>query len=433
MRSFFSRGFTLIELLVVVAIIAVLAAILFPVFAKAREKARQTNCMNNQRQLATSILIYVQDHDELLPLSGSVWSDINALPAILICPTAGKKLPIAYKYDGVIAGHSIGDATYIADPTKTYFTVDCDSAGHAAFRHSDQFVVSYADGHVALTNSLTVGPCPDSPLASFTFNSVQSTNQIGSDYATNTAFLLTMYDGNGNPANRLGASGTGVSGLPGDNCFNNYINCGFGSSAGGSVRGRCQTAAPVSALSGLISFTVTCWVRYPVGTLPTIGTSMPRFVDCNDNNYKGFEFRGAGSIAGALDITDRNSLGPNSNGSYDDNVGSINLSALSDHQWHFYAVTWNTGGSQGPCWYTALKTGNFTIDQLGIPNGQGHTTQLSTVPLCIGNGLGGDGLIDRPMDTWIDDVHIFGSTSDGSGALTAAQLSDIRDYDVNPF
>lgn len=54
------RGFTLIELLVVIAIIAILAAILFPVFAKAREKARQTTCSNNQRQLAVAILMATQ-------------------------------------------------------------------------------------------------------------------------------------------------------------------------------------------------------------------------------------------------------------------------------------------------------------------------------------------------------------------------------------
>ena len=58
------RGFTLIELLVVIAIIAILAAILFPVFAKAREKARQTSCLNNVKQLTLGALMYNQDYDE---------------------------------------------------------------------------------------------------------------------------------------------------------------------------------------------------------------------------------------------------------------------------------------------------------------------------------------------------------------------------------
>jgi len=62
-------GFTLIELLVVIAIIAILAAILFPVFATAREKARQTSCASNARQLATGLLTYSQDYDELFALA----------------------------------------------------------------------------------------------------------------------------------------------------------------------------------------------------------------------------------------------------------------------------------------------------------------------------------------------------------------------------
>lgn len=60
-------GFTLIELLVVIAIIAILAAILFPVFAKAREKARQISCLSNEKQLGLAILQYVQDSDEIYP------------------------------------------------------------------------------------------------------------------------------------------------------------------------------------------------------------------------------------------------------------------------------------------------------------------------------------------------------------------------------
>jgi len=57
-------GFTLIELLVVIAIIAILAAILFPVFAKAREKARTATCGSNCKQIGLGILQYVQDYDE---------------------------------------------------------------------------------------------------------------------------------------------------------------------------------------------------------------------------------------------------------------------------------------------------------------------------------------------------------------------------------
>ena len=61
------KGFTLIELLVVIAIIAILAAILFPVFARAREKARQTSCLSNVKQLALGVHMYCQDFDEAVP------------------------------------------------------------------------------------------------------------------------------------------------------------------------------------------------------------------------------------------------------------------------------------------------------------------------------------------------------------------------------
>jgi prepilin-type N-terminal cleavage/methylation domain-containing protein/prepilin-type processing-associated H-X9-DG protein len=66
-RSRSRAGFTLIELLVVIAIIAILAAILFPVFAKAREKARQASCASNEKQLGIALISYTQDYDEKFP------------------------------------------------------------------------------------------------------------------------------------------------------------------------------------------------------------------------------------------------------------------------------------------------------------------------------------------------------------------------------
>ncbi len=87
------RGFTLIELLVVIAIIAILAAILFPVFARARERARQTSCLNNVRQIMTAMMMYQQDYDEILimryydveesPGSGNWVARINWFQAIM--------------------------------------------------------------------------------------------------------------------------------------------------------------------------------------------------------------------------------------------------------------------------------------------------------------------------------------------------------------
>ena len=71
------KGFTLIELLVVIAIIAILAAILFPVFARAREKARITSCQNNLKQVGTAFAMYRSDYDGYMPFDWYQSDDNN--------------------------------------------------------------------------------------------------------------------------------------------------------------------------------------------------------------------------------------------------------------------------------------------------------------------------------------------------------------------
>lgn len=112
-------GFTLIELLVVIAIIAILAAILFPVFAAAREKARQSQCISNSRQIGFAILMYTGDHSMRLPVSKAFESYIIAARlmsytknrAIFKCPSSPFAMGAMQKKQG-----DNGQQNYMSPP-----------------------------------------------------------------------------------------------------------------------------------------------------------------------------------------------------------------------------------------------------------------------------------------------------------------------------
>ena len=119
-----SQGFTLIELLIVIAIIAILAAILFPVCSQAREKARQTTCSSNEKQLGTAFLQYIQDYDETYPVGirtyygagwgGQIYGYVKST-AVFQCPddslsasfVSPTQLPVSYFYSLNLSGATL--------------------------------------------------------------------------------------------------------------------------------------------------------------------------------------------------------------------------------------------------------------------------------------------------------------------------------------
>jgi len=79
--------FTLIELLVVIAIIAILAGILLPVLATARERGRRAACLNNLDQIGTAVKMYSSDNDEWTPGNYYLLADHGLMPEVFLCPS----------------------------------------------------------------------------------------------------------------------------------------------------------------------------------------------------------------------------------------------------------------------------------------------------------------------------------------------------------
>ncbi len=186
-------GFTLIELLVVIAIIAILAAVLFPVFARAREKARQSACTSNEKQIALAVLMYAQDYDETLPAyynfaatvpAGSrYWMEV-VMPyvknqQVFICPSnpgtnytqsygCNYNWPFSNFEQSAWPPESGDPLAKITRPSETMMFLDGSTYitlydpgvasstggyyGKPVGRHNDQCNVAFCDGHVKSMN-----------------------------------------------------------------------------------------------------------------------------------------------------------------------------------------------------------------------------------------------------------------------------------------
>jgi len=197
------RGFTLIELLVVIAIIAILAAILFPVFARAREKARQTSCLSNLKQIALAEQMYEQDYDERTasysshPAAAAAYSYREMLEPYLkndqvaLCPSDDRDSGWSYgpNITAVTSNGSTGhtyfycyrkiatipypsEAAMFMDTTGSYWRYNAgavpDKVDGDAERHNEGMNVNYFDGHAKwVSNSFVDGEAGKYPNSTF--------------------------------------------------------------------------------------------------------------------------------------------------------------------------------------------------------------------------------------------------------------------------
>ena len=262
-------AFTLIELLVVIAIIAILAAILFPVFAQAREKARTTACLNNQKQIVTNILIYAQDNDEMLPPPEKVWTSMNLPAKTLVCPTQGGTKN-TYVFNANIAGVALGtitapdtmvctgDGVHAATfPTAPLFeTATYDNVAYAAtdflLCHAGKCVLSYADGHVAAQSSFGL----DGPLFWLRADSgpiMGSGMSLGGWQSFGANYKLVNNGGN-SPL----LLPTGLSGCP---TVDMFVNNGFLGTAGGNE--SCMAPGYIPVGTTVSSYTLVTLLQIP--------------------------------------------------------------------------------------------------------------------------------------------------------------------------
>jgi prepilin-type N-terminal cleavage/methylation domain-containing protein/prepilin-type processing-associated H-X9-DG protein len=186
------RGFTLIELLVVIAIIAILAAILFPVFAKARDKARQASCQSNLKQLALAVMMYNSDADSRYPLS---------VPGCVTWwPVAGSPQP--YQWWMTIYPYTKNGQIYACPTSKWDYVNDsggCGGNNTCAMRVPGQTGVGYGY-EIALGSTCCAGiggkdAALVAPAESFMLADAGRSNVGGGLWANNGACAGTSSDG----------------------------------------------------------------------------------------------------------------------------------------------------------------------------------------------------------------------------------------------
>ncbi len=141
-----NRAQKIIQGLLLLFVLMILASMLFPIFARNRNKAHDPSCLHNQREIGITMMLYAQDHDGHLPAASTVWHDVYLPSDALMCPAAGDA-PISYGYSLYLSDRALGK---LADPLGTPLCADSDNPQHLLVIPSD-FAPRHGEGHCIVT------------------------------------------------------------------------------------------------------------------------------------------------------------------------------------------------------------------------------------------------------------------------------------------
>jgi hypothetical protein len=269
---------------------------------------------------------------------------------------------------------------------------------------------------VGVVFALTVVNLPAQDLLyNYTFDQTVDTSEVPNSGTAGNVADFSMFDSANARTDLHGAEGSGVSGTPGDRAFNNTASTAMGNAGEG---GRAQTTVKGGGMAGLISFTITGWFKTDAATSWPVNSGVNLVNSYNNADAN----NGARILCG-----NPGQLILGINGAEGDSYSNSVYTAAQS--WVFFAVTYDgTATSNNVKFYAGSSEGTTKLSRTGSLNA-GPVSEKATY-LGVGNALGGFNV--RPFDGFLDNIRVYGSSSDSSGVLSLSQIEDVREAALTP-